>query len=113
MKFLNPSSSQQGTSLEDIILDHVPSTSTESSNISNLCRSPSSTQTDQRAICEIKTPEVLRPFKDTDCHKKTERRRKRKRHTVVLTDILRKLNGKSMLSNHKERKSSIEQARVT
>ena len=113
MKFLNPSSSQQGTSLEDIILDHVPSTSTEFSDISNLCRSPSSTQTDQRAICEIKTPEVLRPFKDKACPIKTERRRKRKRRTEVLTDILRKLNGKSMLRNHKERKSSIEQARVT
>ena len=85
MKFLNPSSTQQGTSLEDIILDHVPSTSTEFADIYNLCRSLS-TQTDQRAICEIKTPQALRPFKNTACPQKTERRSQKRRLTVILTD---------------------------
>lgn len=59
----NPPSPQQETSLVNMILGPVPSTSSDILNRFNLCKSPPSTQIDQRATCEIKTPEALRPFK--------------------------------------------------
>lgn len=72
----NRPSPQQETSLVNMILDPVPSTSSDILDRLNLCKSPPPTQIYQRATCEIKTPEALRPFKKAS-PRKTQKRRQR------------------------------------
>lgn len=78
----DPSSPKHGTSLENIIPDPVPSTRSDSSDRSNLCKLPPSTKTEQRATGEMKTPEELRPFKKAR-PRMTQRRSRRKSHTAT------------------------------